>query len=280
LTRGNPILKGDKEEKVKIAVCIKQVPDTTDVKIDPKTNTLVREGVASITNPFDEYAVEEALLIREKYGGEVHVISMGPPQAIEVLKNAFAVGADKVYLVSDRAFAGADTLATAYALSRTLKTIGDLDLVLCGKQAIDGDTAQVGPGIATRLGIPQLTYVSKIKEINLEKKKIVVERLLEYGREVVEASLPALLTVVKDINEPRLPSLLGIKKAAKAQIPTLTAKDIGADENRIGLKGSPTWVMRVFSPEARGGSGEVLKGELTEVVPLLVNKLMDTKFIK
>jgi len=280
LKRGNPILRENEEEKVKIAVCIKQVPDTTDVKIDPKTNTLVREGVASITNPFDEYAVEEALLIREKYGGEVHVISMGPPQAIEVLKNALAVGSDKVYLVSDRAFAGADTLATAYALSKTLQTIGEVDLVICGKQAIDGDTAQVGPGIATRLGMPQLTYVSKIKEINLEKKKIVVERLLEYGREVVESSLPALLTVVKDINEPRLPSLLGIKKAAKAQIPTLTSKDIGADENKIGLKGSPTWVMRVFSPEARGGSGEVLKGELTEVIPLLVNKLMDTKFIK
>jgi electron transfer flavoprotein beta subunit len=276
----NPILRENEEEKVKIAVCIKQVPDTTDVKIDPKTNTLVREGVASITNPFDEYAVEEGLLIREKYGGEVHVISMGPPQAIEVLKNALAVGADKVYLVSDRAFAGADTLATAYALSKTIQTIGEVDLILCGKQAIDGDTAQVGPGVATRLGIPQLTYVSKIKEINPEKKKIIVERLLEHGREVVESSLPALLTVVKDINEPRLPSLLGIKKAAKAQIPTWTAKDIGADENKIGLKGSPTWVMRVFSPEARGGGGEVLKGELAEVVPLLVNKLMDTKFIK
>jgi electron transfer flavoprotein beta subunit len=280
LKKGSLILKENEEEKVKIAVCIKQVPDTTDVKIDPKTNTLVREGVASITNPFDEYAVEEALLIKEKHGGEVHVISMGPPQAIEVLKNALAVGADKVYLVSDRAFAGADTLATAYALSKTLKTISDVDLVICGKQAIDGDTAQVGPGIATRLGMPQLTYVSKIREIKLEKKRIIVERLLEHGREVVESSLPALLTVVKDINEPRLPSLLGIKKAARAQIPTLTAKDIGADENKIGLKGSPTWVMKVFSPEARGGSGEILKGELTEVAPLLVNKLMDTKFIK
>jgi electron transfer flavoprotein beta subunit len=280
LKRENPILRGDEEEKVKIVVCIKQVPDTTDVKIDPKTNTLIREGVASICNPFDEYAIEEALLIREKHGGEVHVITMGPPQAVDVLKNALAVGADKVYLISDKAFAGADTLATAYTLSKTIKTIGEVDLVICGKQAIDGDTAQVGPGIATRLGIPQLTYVSKIREINLEKKKIIVERLLEHGREVVESSLPALLTVVKDINEPRLPSLLGIKKAAKAQIPTLTAKDIGADENRIGLKGSPTWVMRVFSPEPRSGGGEILTGELTEVVPQLVNKLMETKFIK
>jgi electron transfer flavoprotein beta subunit len=281
LKRGSPTSKENEEEKVKIAVCIKQVPDTTDVKIDPKTNTLVREGVASITNPFDEYAVEEALLIKEKHGGEVHVISMGPPQAIEVLKNALAVGADKVYLVSDRAFAGADTLATAYTVAKTIKTVvADVDLVICGKQAIDGDTAQVGPGIATRLGIPQLTYVSKIKEIDPAKKRIVVERMLEYGKEVVESSLPALLTVVKDINEPRLPSLLGIKKAAKAQIPTLTAKDVGADENRIGLKGSPTWVTKVFSPEARGGGAEILKGELPDVAALLVNKLMDSKIIK
>ncbi len=265
---------------MKIVVCVKQVPDTTDVKIDPKTNTLIREGVASICNPFDEYAIEEALRIKEKLGGEVHVITMGPPQAIEVLRNALAVGADKVYLVSDKAFAGSDTLATAYALSKTIEYIGGADLVICGKQAIDGDTAQVGPGVATRLGIPQLTYVSKIREINLEKKKIVVERLLEYGREVVEAPLPALITVVKDINEPRLPSLIGIKKAAKAQIPTLTAKDINADENRIGLKGSPTWVVKVFTPEPRGGGGEILKGELSEVVPLLVTKLMETKFIK
>jgi electron transfer flavoprotein beta subunit len=265
---------------VKIAVCIKQVPETTDVKINPETNTLIREGVASITNPFDEFAVEEGLLIKEKHGGEVHVITMGPPQALEVLKNALAVGADKAYLVSDKAFAGADTLATAYTLAKTIETVIEgVDLVICGKQAIDGDTAQVGPGIATRLGIPQLTYVSKIREIDLEKKRIVVERMLEDGKEVVESSLPALITVVKDINEPRLPSLLGIKKAAKAQIPTLTAKEIKVDENRIGLKGSPTWVMKVFSPEARGG-GEILKGELTEVVPLLVNKLMDTKFIK
>jgi electron transfer flavoprotein beta subunit len=265
---------------VKIVVCIKQVPDSTDVKIDPKTNTLIREGVASITNPFDEYAVEEALLTKEKYGGEIHVITMGPPQAIEVLKNAFALGVDKVYLISDRAFAGADTLATAYTLAKTIQTvIGSVDLVICGKQAIDGDTAQVGPGIATRLGIPQMTYVSKVKEIDLANKRIVVERMLENGREVLESSLPALITVIKDINEPRLPSLLGIKKAAKAQIPTLTAKDIQADENRIGLKGSPTWVTKIFSPEARGG-GEILKGELGEVVPFLVNKLMDSKFIK
>ncbi|MCJ7641549.1 MAG: electron transfer flavoprotein subunit beta/FixA family protein [Desulfobacterales bacterium] len=264
---------------MKIVVCIKQVPETTEVKINPQTNTLMREGVASITNPFDEFALEEALLTKEKHGGEVHVISMGPPQAIEVLKNALALGADKVYLLSDAAFAGADTLATAYTLAKTIEKIGGVDLVICGKQAIDGDTAQVGPGIATRLGIPQLTYVAKVREIDPAKKKIVVERMLENGREVVESSLPAVITVVKDINEPRLPSLLGIKKAAKATIPTWTAKEVGVDENRVGLKGSPTWVWKIFSPEARGG-GEVLKGELTEVVPLLVNKLMDLKLIK
>ena len=264
---------------MKIAVCIKQVPETTEVKINPQTNTLMREGVASITNPFDEFALEEGLLSKEKYGGEVHVLTMGPPQAADILKNALAVGADKVYLLSDKSFAGADTLATAYTLAKTIEKIGGVDLVICGKQAIDGDTAQVGPGIATRLGIPQLTYVSKVREIDPGKKKIVVERMLENGKEVVECSLPAVITVMKDINEPRLPSLLGIKKAAKAQIPTWTAQDVGVDENRVGLKGSPTWVWKVFTPEARGG-GEVLKGELTEVASLLVEKLMDLKFIK
>ena len=264
---------------MKIAVCLKQVPETTEVKINPQTNTLMREGVASITNPFDEFALEEGLLTKEKYGGEVHVMSMGPPQAIEILKNALAVGADKVYLLSDPAFAGADTLATAYTLAKTIEKIGEVDLVICGKQAIDGDTAQVGPGIATRLGIPQLTYVAKVREIDPAKKKIVVERMLENGREVVECSLPVVITVMKDINEPRLPSLLGIKKAAKAAIPTWTAKEIDVDENRVGVKGSPTWVWKVFSPESRGG-GEILKGEVTETVPLLVNKLMDSKFVK
>ncbi len=264
---------------MKIVVCIKQVPDTTEVKIDPETKTLVREGVESITNPFDEFAIEEGLLTKEKYGGEVHVITMGPPQAKEVLKNAYAVGADNVYLVSDRAFAGADTWATAYTLSAAIKKIGDYDLIICGKQAIDGDTAQVGPGIATQLNIPQLTYVDKVVEIDPDNKKIKVERLLEDGKEVVEASLPALITVVKDINEPRLPSLFGIKKAAKLDIPTWTADDLPVDKDKLGLKGSPTEVVTVFSPEVRGG-GEILEGEVPEVVTKLVDKLMDMKFIQ
>lgn len=264
---------------MRIVACAKQVPDTTDVKINPKTGTLIREGVESITNPFDEFAVEEALLTREEYGGEVHVLSMGPPQAIEVLRNALAMGADRTYLLSDKAFAGADTLATAYTLAKAIEKIGDVDLVICGKQAIDGDTAQVGPGIATRLKIPQLTYVSKVREIDPEKRRIVVERMLEDGKEVVTSSLPTLITVMKDINEPRLPSLLGIKKAAKAEIPIWTAGDLGVDPKKVGFDGSPTWVMRVFTPEQRGG-GEILEGEIPEVVSQLVDRLLEAKVIK
>ncbi|MFB0508763.1 MAG: electron transfer flavoprotein subunit beta [Thermodesulfobacteriota bacterium] len=264
---------------MKIVACIKQVPDTTDVKINPETRTLVREGVESITNPFDEYAVEEALLTREKYGGEVHVITMGPPQAIEVLKNALAIGSDYVYLISDNAFAGSDTWATAYTIAHAIKKIGAVDLVICGKQAIDGDTAQVGPGVATQLGIPQLTYVSKVREIDPENKRIVVERMLEDGKEIVESCLPVLITVVKDINEPRLPSLLGIKKAAKTEIPTWTIEDLPVDKAKCGLEGSPTEVIRVFTPEPRGG-GEILEGELTETIPLLIDQLMEAKVIK
>jgi electron transfer flavoprotein beta subunit len=268
-----------RRKTVKIVVCVKQVPDTTDVKINPETGTLVREGVESITNPFDDFAIEEALHTREKHGGEVHVISMGPPQAIEVLRNAVAMGADRSYLLSDRAFAGADTLATAYTLAKAIEKIKDVDLVICGKQAIDGDTAQVGPGIATRLKIPQLTYVSTVREIDPEKKRIVVERMLEDGKEVVACRLPALITVMKDINEPRLPSLLGIKKAARAEIPTWTAADISIDPAKVGLNGSPTWVSRVFTPDQRGG-GEILQGEIPEMVSQLVDKLLEAKVLK
>jgi len=264
---------------VKIVVCIKQVPDTTQVKIDQETSTLILEGVETITNPFDEFAVEEGLLTCEKHGGEVHIITMGPPQAIDVLRNALAMGADRAYLLSDTAFSGADTLATAYTLSKAIEKIGDVDLVICGKQAIDGDTAQVGPGIATRLRIPQLTYVSRVRQIDPENRRIVVERMLEDGIEVVESSLPAVITVMKDINEPRLPSLLGIRKAAKAEIETWTAADLPVDQSRLGLDGSPTWVMRVFRPEQRGG-GEVFQGEIPDVVSQLVDKLLEAKIIK
>ena len=189
------------------------------------------------------------------------------------------MGAENVYLISDRAFAGADTWATAYTLASAIKKIGEFDLIICGKQATDGDTGQVGPGIATQLNIPQLTYVDKVVEIDPDNKKIKVERLLEDGKEVVEATLPALITVVKDINEPRLPSLFGIKKAAKIEIPTWTAEDLPVEKEKLGLEGSPTEVVKVFTPEVRGG-GEILEGEIPEVVSTLVEKLMDMKVIQ
>ena len=252
-----------------IIVCIKQVPDTTEVKINPETNTLIREGVPSIINPFDENAIEEALRLREAQGGKVTVITMGPPQASEALKQALAMGADDVVLISDRAFAGSDTLATSYSLSRAIKKIGSFDLIICGKQAIDGDTAQVGPGIAEWLGIPQVTFVVKTK---VDGGKLIAERLLEEENEVVEVPLPAMITVVKQINEPRYPSLKGQMKAKKAVISIWSAKDIEAEEEKVGLKGSPTWVVRIFTPPPKGG-GEMLHGSIDEMTDSLAKKI-------
>ncbi|MCE5250341.1 electron transfer flavoprotein subunit beta/FixA family protein [bacterium] len=261
---------------MKIVVCIKQVPDTMDVRIDPVTNTLVRAGVPSILNPFDEFAIEEGLRIREKCGGTVTAVTMGPPQADEILRVALAMGVDDVALISDRAFAGSDTLATSYTLSRGIGKIGGVDIVITGKQAIDGDTAQVGPGIAARLGLSQLTYVSKVEDIDLEKKTITVERLLDGGRERVQADLPVLMAVVKDINVPRQPSILKMKKARGAQIPLWKAQDIDADENQIGQNGSPTWVERIFSPEQKSG-GDVFSGEADECAARITELLLEMK---
>jgi electron transfer flavoprotein beta subunit len=264
-----------------IIVCIKQVPDTTEVKINPETGTLIREGVPSIINPFDTYAIEEGLLLKEKFGGKVTVISMGPPQAIEALKESVAMGADEAVLLSDRAFAGADTWATAYALSRAIRKLGEFDIILCGKQAIDGDTGQVGPGIAGQLGISQLTYVFKIRELDPEAGTVLVERLLEEGREVVQAPLPALLTVVKDINQPRYPTFIGIRRATKMQIPVWTAADLPeCDSGRCGLNGSPTQVVRVFAPPAREGKVELIEADdVNEAAAVLADKLLAEKII-
>lgn len=259
-----------------IIVCIKQVPDTTEVKINPETNTLIREGVPSIINPFDENAIEAALQLREKHGGKVTVITMGPPQAAEALRNAIAMGVDDVILISDRAFAGSDTWATSYTLAQTIKKINGYNLIICGKQAIDGDTAQVGPGIAEWLGLPQVTFAIKI-EVNGEKAK--VERLLEEVNEIVETPLPAVITVVKQINEPRLPSLKGMMKAKKTEIKPLTAQDIDADLKNIGLNGSPTQVIKIFTPPPKGG-GEILNGESAEeIADRLISKLRERKII-
>ncbi|MFH0777305.1 MAG: electron transfer flavoprotein subunit beta/FixA family protein [Candidatus Eisenbacteria bacterium] len=260
-------------------VCIKQVPETPNVGIDPRTNTLIREGIPSMVNPFDLYAIEEALLLKDKFGGTVTVVTMGPPQAADALREALAMGADVALLLSDKAFAGADTWATSYTLAKAIDVkTPERDIIVCGKQAIDGDTAQVGPGIARRLGIPQLTYVSKIREIDFEAKRVVVERMLEAGKEVVEARLPALLTVVKDINQPRFRTLIGIRKASQAQIPVLGPNDLNCEESKIGLAGSATEVVKIFTPQPREG-GQILEGEPEEACDLLVQKLMEAKFL-
>jgi electron transfer flavoprotein alpha/beta subunit len=255
---------------VNIIVCIKQVPDTTNVRINPETNTLVREGVLSIVNPFDVYAIEEALRLKEKHGGAVTVVSMGPPQAAEALREAVSLGADRAFLVSDRAFAGADTLATAYTLSCAIRRLGLPDLILMGRQAIDGDTGQVGPGVAENLGIPHVTDIKKIEQI--EDGRIVVQRLMEEGYARIAARLPAVLTVVKEINVPRLPSLKGKMAARKLEIPMLTAADIGADPERLGLNGSPTQVMKIFTPPKPSG-GKRFTGEPAETVAALLAEL-------
>jgi electron transfer flavoprotein beta subunit len=253
-----------------IIVCIKQVPDTTNIRIDPETNTLVRSGVQSIINPFDAYAIEEAIRLREKFGGLVTIVTMGPPQAEEALREAISLGADEAVLVSDRAFAGSDTWATSYTLSKTIQKIGKFDMIICGKQAIDGDTAQVGPGIAAFLDIPQITFVKKIEDI--KDSLMRAERMTEEGYDIVESPLPCLITVVKEINEPRLPSLKGKMRAKKAEIKKLEAKDLDADPDLLGLKGSPTKVVKIFTPPPRKG-GQILEGEVKDISGKLVDLL-------
>jgi len=258
-----------------ILVCVKQVPDTTEIKIDPKTNTLDRSSAPTILNPYDAHAVEEAVKIKIQFGGKVSVITMGPPQAQSVIKKCIEMGADEGYLLSDRAFAGSDTLSTSYILSMGITKImenGPIDLVLCGKQAIDGDTAQVGPGIACRLGIPQLTYVQSIESINQMENMVVLHRKIDDGYEVVQAKLPCLITVEKEINELSFSSLTNMIKAARYQTVCWDINDFTADLGQMGLKGSPTAVRRTFSPPLRAG-GEMLKGNDDEIIELLVNKL-------
>lgn len=247
---------------MEIVVCVKQVPDTTEIRIDPVTGTMQRQGVPSIINPYDTHAMEEALRLRERYGGHVTVVSMGPPQVKEDLKRCIALGADEAVLISDRAFAGADTLATSYVLAQAIARIGSerpVDLVLCGKQAIDGDTAQVGPGIAQRLGFEQLTYISKVESVDLERRAIRVQRHLEEGTEVVETRLPALLTVIKEINEIRFAGMPEVLRGARYQVSVWTKDDVPHQPELLGLKGSPTRVSKVFPPPLRTG-GEIIPG--------------------
>ena len=226
-------------------VCVKQVPDTTEVRIDPVTNTLVRAGVPSILNPFDRSAVETALTLREQTGGKVTVISMGPPQAMDVLRECMTLGADETALISDRAFGGADTLATSYTLAKAIESLGGADLILCGKQAIDGDTAQVGPEIAEHLGLPQLTFV---EELCFEEGTVKAVRDLDGEKEVVCAPLPAVVTIVKPMGEKRYGTIARRLAANRTEIPMITASDLEADPDRLGLNGSPTKVRKVFTP--------------------------------
>jgi electron transfer flavoprotein beta subunit len=259
-----------------IIVCLKQVPGTTEVKIDPKTNTLIRQGIKAIVNPFDSYALEEGIRLKEHFGGKVIAVSMGPPQATDMLRDAISVGADEAILLSDIAFAGSDTLATSATLGKAIEKIKIYDLIICGRQTLDGDTGQVGPELAENLGIPFIAYVSKIEEI--ANGKIRVQRMVEDGYETIEASLPAVITVVKEINIPRLPSLRGLSKAKSAQIPTWTAQDIGANKESIGQTGSATWVVKVFYPQ-RIQHAEMLKGDPEAQVNALVEKLREGKLI-
>lgn len=241
-------------------VCLKQVPDTSEVRIDPITNTLMREGVPSIINPYDVHALEEALRMKERVGGKVTIVSMGPMQAIEALRKAMSYGADRAILLSDRAFGGSDSLATAYILASAIKKLDEtepVDLVLAGKEAIDGDTAQTGPGIAQRLGFAQLTYVIKVSE--LTDASIIVERKTEGGLVVMEAKLPALITVEKELNEVRYASLPNVMKAAEYMPEIWDSQALNFDRAKIGLKGSPTSVTRIFAPLGRSG-GEIMDG--------------------
>ncbi|MFW5985678.1 MAG: electron transfer flavoprotein subunit beta/FixA family protein [Halanaerobiaceae bacterium] len=259
-----------------IVVCIKQVPNTNDVKIDPETNTLIRKGVESIINPYDLHAIEEALRLTDNYGGKVTVISMGPPQVKESLKNAISLGVDDVILLSDRAFAGADTLATSYTLARGIEKIADYDLVLCGKQAIDGDTGQVGPGIAEQLGLPHITYIRNI--IDVQKGQITAEREIEDGFEEIVIQLPGVLTILKKINEPRLPSIRGILRSREIEVPIWSVKDLDVDETAIGLDGSPTKVVSINTPDLET-EGEIYRGKPQEQVTKLVTQLSDKQLI-
>ena len=255
-----------------IIVCIKQVPDTTEIKIDPQTNTLIREGVESIINPFDLYAIEEAIRLKEKFGGKVTALSMGPMQVEKALRDSVAMGVDEIILLSDRRFAGSDSWATSLTLSSAIKKISDYDIILFGQQAIDGDTAQVGPGVGAHLQIPQVCFVKKIESIS--ENQIVIQRLMEDGFDRIESTLPIAITVVKDINIPRLPSLRGKRNAKKVPLTVWDTDDIQLDENETGLNGSPTQVVKIFSPEHKK-EGKKYELPAEDLADILYKKLKE-----
>ncbi|UTD26167.1 electron transfer flavoprotein subunit beta/FixA family protein [Bradyrhizobium sp. WD16] len=239
-----------------IVVCIKQVPDSAQIRVHPVTNTIMRQGVPTIINPYDLFALEAALALRDKFGGEVTVLTMGPPSAADSLRKALTFGADRAVLLTDRFFAGADTLATTYALATAVRKIGDTfgapDIVFTGKQTIDGDTAQVGPGIAKRLGLLQLTYVARIAELDLAARSVKVERRSEGGLQVLQTRLPCLITMLEATNEIRRGTMADALRAARAEVVTWSAQVAGVEDiSKCGLRGSPTIVKRVFAPSPR-----------------------------
>lgn len=264
--------------KIKIIVCIKQVPGTTEISINPETNTLVREGVETIINPFDTYAIEEGVRIKErieqepemKDGAEVIAITMGPHQSESILREAISLGADRAILLSDRAFAGADTWATALTLQSAIKKINNWKLIILGKQTLDGDTGQVGPELAQMMHIPFIGYASRITDIN--NNKIIVKRLMEDRYETIQVRLPAVISVGKDINVPRVPSLRGKLKAKNEQIPVWDKNELGLDESKTGLSGSYTQVIKIFTPKHQYET-EMFGGSPEEQVDKLYNKL-------
>jgi electron transfer flavoprotein beta subunit len=261
-----------------IIVLVKQVPNTTDVKLDPKTGNLIREGIESIINPDDRHAVEAAVGIKEDAGGKVTVLSMGPPQAIDAVSEAMGMGADEGILVTDRAFAGADTWATSTTLGKAVERVGKFDLVICGRQAIDGDTAQIGPQVADYLKIPHVTYVFDIESIG--KKSLVVKRRLEDGYERIECTLPALLTVIGELNVPRHPKVAGLIEACKEKAPIRlwNAADIGVQAQEVGLEGSLTHVIKTFAPKSER-QGEILQGDAKTAARTLVENFREKRLI-
>lgn len=259
---------------MKIVVCIKQVPDTNEVRINPKTGTLIRDGVPSIINPDDKNGLEEALRLKDELGAEVTVVTMGPPQAKKALREALSMGADKAILVSDRAFAGSDTLATSHAVAGVLKKL-EYDIIFCGRQAIDGDTAQVGPQIAERLGVPQVTYV---EELNVKGDVLEVKRALEDGHELIEIKMPCLLTTITELNEPRYMDCSLIFGCFDKEIIEWTADDIDVDKVKLGLKGSPTNVAKSWPKEVKG-KGEVIEEAPKALAAYAISKLQEKHYI-
>lgn len=258
-----------------IVVCIKQVPDSDKVTIDRETNRLNRAGVPSIISPFDENALEMALQLKEEHGGKVTVVTMGPPQAEKALRTALSVGADEALLLSDRGFGGSDTWATSYTLSLAIKKLDDVDLVLFGKQAIDGDTAQVGPGVAHFLGLPMITC---IKSLKIEDNVVQVSQVTEDGYELWDVDIPAAFSVVKEANTLRMPSLRKKMKAKKVEIPTWGVEELNPEPENIGLNGSPTKVKKVFAPPIKMNR-ETITGEPPEMVHKLIHKMKERQIL-